>query len=511
MQYNSECNDDEVITVKNLEEKPKSKCSAEREFSERLAIRPDDVTHTNSDLQRDVDVSSIKKDFIHQKNNRKFLSNTENEQRESTVMRGEEHEDIQIEGDGSVSSSSSCEMGVPFVQTPQHQLVHRPRLTLSAFRMPAERLVDFDKDRSLAKEYELSSIIGHGATSTVRLARRKSDGTQVAIKYIAKHDMLRSRVKASHVPEWEVLDKLKCNPYIVDLLDTYETDEQIQMVMEYCDGGELYRHIEKHDSLGSESYTARVGFQMLTALNDLHSHTIVHRDVKPENILLTSSNHFKLCDFGLARSLCNGNDGDASPMSPYLRSRAYSTVGSDFYTAPEVSSREGYGTPVDIYSLGVTLYVLLCGFSPHDSENIFSGFAWSSVTQECKALLRKMLDPSPASRITAQEALQDPWILLPRTKRKMSPELFSPSKPRPVVDLELVRSRLCVEEDNSSKRRRLADEMEQFISEVADFAAAAASGVNVYSDDTVEVLAEEDDVAVLQFETASTATTLYSM
>jgi len=189
--------------------------------------------------------------------------------------------------------------------------------------------------------------------------------------------------------------------------------------------------------------------------------------------------HVKLCDFGVARLLSpledkaaaegstwvSGSDGEASPLTP--RSRSFSTVGSDYYAAPELAFGGCYDTSVDIYSLGVTLYILLCGFPPvfssssaaavdsddsdYDDFKICSGEVlfpeayWKHISEGAKVLLKAMLHPEPSRRISAREALQDSWI-----RQAAS----SPLKPRNVVaeasqqtltsplDLDLVRSQL---------------------------------------------------------------------
>jgi serine/threonine protein kinase len=171
------------------------------------------------------------------------------------------------------------------------------------------------------------------------------------------------------------------------------------------------------------------------------------RDVKAENILIasgedSSSIHVKLCDFGMARSLLSHDArshtggvgvggvavvaGDESPLTPPGRSRAYSMIGSNYYVAPEVSYGIPYDTAVDVYSLGVTLYILLCGFPPvfsnggehqqggtgttEDEVVIFPQSYWKDISDNAKNLIRKMLHPDPSVRITAKDALHDDWI-----------------------------------------------------------------------------------------------------
>jgi serine/threonine protein kinase len=416
-----------------------------------------------------------------------------------------------------------------------------------------------DPSRKISTEYDFSTsrILGHGASSTVRLAVRRRDGVQVAVKTIAKHEALRFRRMRQgarrHLDEWELLRSLKDNPHVVSLLDVFETDDEIQLVMEYCQGGELFDVIQRKrnqalDSLDkvyrySESKAARIVSQMLSVLVELHSRGIVHRDVKPENILLTNDSQVcaKLSDFGTSRELhpemdsdsCS-SDGEASPLTPQSRKRAYSAVGSNFYAAPEVRSGEGYDTAVDLYSLGVTLYVLLCGFPPsfstNDEDDVVAFPSSCDLSDDVKRLIRKMLDQDASRRITALGALQDVWIV---RQTKSSPvyvpatrTILSPSAPRPVVDMELVRSRLFKGLDSSSdeeesdergfKRRKVKDDfclsMADFIDGVASAAASAeAAAAGVFDDDDSICIVEDDDgverddLVTSPFETSFTA------
>jgi len=379
------------------------------------------------------------------------------------------------------------------------------KLTLSAYCRPENtvRLTDANPAKLIHTKYELLDpalcrTLGHGASSTVRLAYRRCDGQPVAVKTIAKHDALglwsktnrwridargslssprdgasqiRQQIKrAPRLDEVDVLASLRgiC-PNIVQLLDVYETHQEVQLVLEYCEGGDLFDCIKRRKQLelepdnseadplihGSftELETATVGKTLLDVLDTLHSKNIVHRDIKPENILLveeddpmTQLGAVKLTDFGLARLLRDDNaQSDANSevdLSFKQRSRAYSRVGSDFYAAPEVHLGSGYDTPVDIYSLGVTLYVMLCGTPPtstsffktedadlsdEDSSCVASISDESTQSSHCSAselfpleleisplaqdLIAKMIHPDPAKRIIASEALKHEWII----------------------------------------------------------------------------------------------------
>jgi calcium-dependent protein kinase len=209
------------------------------------------------------------------------------------------------------------------------------------------------------------------------------------------------------------------NPYVIELMDVFETDEELHLVTEYCEGGELFDALQKKTNRRSsfrrgrysEPQASRIANQILRALMDLHSHNIVHRDVKAENILLVNNDEsdiqVKLCDFGMARvhreSFDPPSDGESSPSTPGL---AYST------NSPPEACHGAFGPAMDVYSLGVTLYILLCGFPPVfcDDYVVFPEAYWADISDAAKATLRKMLHPDPCQRDTAADALKDPWI-----------------------------------------------------------------------------------------------------
>ena len=337
----------------------------------------------------------------------------------------------------------------------------KPRLTLSAFRRPEEtvRLTDCDSSRLLENEYNLRApgcrVIGHGAFSTVRLAIRLGDGGKVAVKSISKYDALRSRRLRRggprHLDEWEIMKKLQNNPYVLSLLDVFETDEEIHLVTEYCEGGELFDAIKRKGSKRnsfrmsrySEAQAARITSQILHALKGLHSHNIVHRDIKAENILLLNKDEsdlqVKLADFGVARLRTSatsesGSDGEASPSTPGL-------VNST--NAPPETCKEACGPAADVYSLGVTLYILLCGFPPVFCEGIveFPDAYWTDISDQAKAIVRGMLQPNPCHRTTVEAAMSDPWVRQQTTRVRRG----SIS-----ANLELVKARLFQSLDDAS-------------------------------------------------------------
>ena len=394
------------------------------------------------------------------------------------------------------SSSSNSLVADATPPLPTSCVTHSPpKLSLSAYRRPENtvRLTDADPGQHIHYKYDLLDpsvcrTLGHGASSTVQLAYRRSDGVPVAVKTIAKHAALRLWSKTNRhyagvrrnmssprdpadellqqrsrrrprVEEVDILIGLDICPDVVQLLDVYETNQEVHLVLEYCHGGDLFdcikrrrqKQLEKGPTLQgifSEAETASVAKTLLTVLGVLHQRHLVHRDIKPENILLVNEDdgngqlHVKLTDFGLARMLDGEEDGFGPTEDPAARrSRAYSRVGSDYYAAPEVYMGLGYDTPVDIYSLGITLYVMLVGtppststfsfdtdsdFSDEDSSTV-SGSEQSApssqpsrtklfppemnISSSAQELIMSMIHPEAAKRITASAALKHEWIL----------------------------------------------------------------------------------------------------
>lgn len=311
------------------------------------------------------------------------------------------------------------------------------KLTLSAYRKPEETvcLTGCDASRLLENEYNLRApgckIIGHGAFSTVRSALRITDGTKVAIKSISKFDALRARrlrrpKGSKHMDEWEIMKLLRNNPHVLTLYDVFETDEEIHLVTEFCRGGELFDAIKRKSTQRSsfrrgrfsEAQAARITNQILKAIVELHALGIVHRDIKAENILLLNNDEsdmkVKLCDFGMARLYQQtktqlpevSSDGELSPSTPGL------LFGCSVNTPPEGFHGSTIGPATDIFSLGVTLYILLCGFPPVFCENFveFPEAYWNDISEEAKDVVRSMLHHDPQQRISAVDLLKKSWI-----------------------------------------------------------------------------------------------------
>uniref|UniRef100_A0A8C3C424 Maternal embryonic leucine zipper kinase n=1 Tax=Cairina moschata TaxID=8855 RepID=A0A8C3C424_CAIMO len=261
-------------------------------------------------------------------------------------------------------------------------------------------------DEEILKYYELRETIGTGGFAKVKLGRHLLTGEKVAIKIMDKlalGDDL-PRVKT----EIDAMKNLS-HQHICRLYHVIETSKKIFMVLEYCPGGELFDYIISKDRLSEEE--ARVFFrQIVSAIAYVHSKGYAHRDLKPENLLIDEEHNLKLIDFGLCAKPKGGLDYHLNTC-----------CGSPAYAAPELIQGKAYiGSEADIWSMGVLLYALLCGFLPFDDDNVMAVYRrimrgkytipkWLSPSSTL--LLSQMLQVDPKKRITVKHLLSHPWLM----------------------------------------------------------------------------------------------------
>ncbi|KAK9743462.1 hypothetical protein RND81_03G240900 [Saponaria officinalis] len=201
--------------------------------------------------------------------------------------------------------------------------------------------------------------------------------------------------------------KLVRHPHIVRLHEVIASRTKIYIILEYITGGELFDKIVQHGRL-SELEARRYFQQLIDGVECCHNKGVYHRDLKPENLLLDSQGNLKISDFGL------------SAQPPEGVSLLKTTCGTPNYVAPEVLNHKGYdGALADIWSCGVTLYVLMAGYLPFDELDLttlyfkienadFSFPSWFSIG--AKSLIQRMLDPNPQTRIRMDEIKNDEWF-----------------------------------------------------------------------------------------------------
>lgn len=268
------------------------------------------------------------------------------------------------------------------------------------------------RKEEISKHYIIASgKLGKGSFATVKKATRRSDGKVFAVKIIKKSELKPEEIMVVH-DEVEIMHKVD-HPHCVKFIEMFETQKKLYMVMELLTGGELFdRIVEK--SYFSEKEAVNVIKSVADALMYLHRNNIVHRDLKPENLLCSSKDDdfvIKITDFGLAKFRLNAN------------ATMHTACGTPGYVAPEVLQNEAYGPEVDVWSLGVILYILLCGFPPFyharqpelykiikAGRYSFPEEYWGSISNEAKDLVSKCLTVNPKQRITPAGILAHPWI-----------------------------------------------------------------------------------------------------
>lgn len=266
-------------------------------------------------------------------------------------------------------------------------------------------------------KYELKDVLGTGAFSQVRLAESKESGKMYAIKIIdkkalkGKEDSLENEIR--------VLKRLD-HINVVKLLEAYESRTCVYLVMELVTGGELFDRIVEKGSY-SEKDAADLIKQVLSAVAYMHEEGVVHRDLKPENLLYYSpdaDSKIMISDFGLSKMEESG-----------VMATACGTPG---YVAPEVLAQKPYGKAVDVWSIGVISYILLCGYPPFYDENDANLFAqilkgefefdspyWDDISDEAKDFIRSLMCVNVEHRLTCHTALEHCWITGKQSERNI--------------------------------------------------------------------------------------------
>ncbi|KAJ8445738.1 hypothetical protein Cgig2_026065 [Carnegiea gigantea] len=272
-------------------------------------------------------------------------------------------------------------------------------------------LQDCNSDDDIHQNYTFGKELGRGEFGVTYHCTEIATGENYACKTISK-SKLRTEVDIEDVRrEVEIMRHLPKHPNIVAFKEAYEDKEAVYLVMELCEGGELFDRIVAKGHY-SERAAAQVVRTILQVVQVCHKNGVIHRDLKPENFLFSNKSEgatLKAIDFGL---------------SIFFRQdqRFNEIVGSPYYMAPEVL-RRNYGPEVDIWSAGVILYILLCGVPPFWAETEegiahaivkgvidFERDPWPRISPEAKELVQSMLDQNPYSRLSLEEVLEHPWM-----------------------------------------------------------------------------------------------------
>jgi len=257
--------------------------------------------------------------------------------------------------------------------------------------------------------YDIKKELGAGTFATVKLGVLKKTGQPYAIKIIDKATLQENR--DALLTEISILKQVD-HRHVINLKEIFETRKKLYLVMDVLDGGELFDRIVENGTF-SERDASDLSRSIIEATKYLHGLGIVHRDLKPENLLYTDKTpqaDIKIADFGLSKFIVEGE----------LLQTACGTPG---YVAPEVLLLQGYGKAVDLWSIGVIIYILLCGFPPFyaesdsdmfelikEAEYDFPSPYWDKISDSAKDLVRGLLEKNPDRRLTSEQALEHSWV-----------------------------------------------------------------------------------------------------
>lgn len=257
--------------------------------------------------------------------------------------------------------------------------------------------------------------IGKGGFGEVWKVIHKATNKLYCIKVIAKRSIVEQKMVEQMNREIEIMYKLN-HPHIVKLVSHFEDDDSFYLIMNYASKGQLYTHLKKAGRFDQKT-AAQYLRETIYALQFLHSFDppIIHRDIKPENILLDENNRVKLADFGWSNYQT-------------IDKERKTYCGTPEYLAPEMLYKKGHDKSVDIWSVGVLMFELLCGSSPFASssqEELFSNIKKHKINWPndfphlAKNLINKILKPNPNDRISLEEILSHVWF-------EQNPPLYKP-------------------------------------------------------------------------------------
>ncbi|KZV23098.1 CDPK-related kinase 5-like [Dorcoceras hygrometricum] len=273
----------------------------------------------------------------------------------------------------------------------------------------------FGFSKNFYNKYDLGEEVGRGHfgyTCKAKFKKGELKGQEVAVKVIPKAKMTTAIAIEDVRKEVKILRALTGHSNLIQFYDAYEDHDNVYVVMELCEGGELLDRILSRGGKYSEDDAKTVMMQILNVVSFCHLQGVVHRDLKPENFLFTSKDEsalLKAIDFGL---------------SDFVKpdERLNDIVGSAYYVAPEVLHRS-YSTEADVWSIGVIAYILLCGSRPFwartesgifravvKAEPTYDEQPWPTLSSEAKDFVKRLLNKDPRKRMTAAQAMCHPWI-----------------------------------------------------------------------------------------------------
>lgn len=305
------------------------------------------------------------------------------------------------------------------------------------------------REKMSIKDYESLSIIGRGAFGEVHVCRDKNTNEIVAIKKIKK-EVLSQKNQILHTRNEQMFLSNVKSEWFVELKASFQEDDYLYLVMEYLPGGDLMNLFIKKDIL-TESEARFYIAEMILSIEEIHKYDCIHRDIKPDNVLIDKNGHIKISDFGLAKiseKIFINQDEITEPKpnenQKMTHKKNYSCVGTAYYVAPEVLNKKGYDFEIDWWSVGVIFYEMLVGYAPfcskETSEVCYKIINWSKYLKipskikmsfEAEDLIRKLvnnpnvrLGKKGAEEIKTHPFFKDfPWSKVHSMKAPFVPKL----------------------------------------------------------------------------------------
>ena len=275
------------------------------------------------------------------------------------------------------------------------------------------------REKQSIHDYESIAIIGRGAFGEVHVCREKKTDKIYAVKKIKKNILILKN-QIIHVLNEQIFMSRAKSPWIVELKASFQEDDYLYLVMEYLPGGDLMNLLIKKDILTENEAKFYIS-ELILAIESIHNLDCIHRDIKPDNILIDNNGHIKLSDFGLAKISDKLYEKENEKYKNYLNEKKssdnneekmthnknFSCVGTAYYVAPEVLNKKGYDKEIDWWSVGIIFYEMLVGYAPfcskETSEVCYTVLHWKQylkipskvkISEEAQDLIFKMINNS---------------------------------------------------------------------------------------------------------------------
>jgi len=203
-------------------------------------------------------------------------------------------------------------------------------------------------------DFEVLTTLGTGTFGRVRLVKQLVSSQFFALKILKKSEIIRLK-QVAHIKSEITLLKMIQHPFVVNLIGHFQDERKLYMVLEYIHGGELFSHLRREGRF-SDDHARYYAAEIVLAFGYMHSMSIVYRDLKPENLLITTTGHMKITDFGFAKQ---------------VEERTWTLCGTPEYLAPEIIQSKGHDKAVDWWALGILCFEMLAGYPPFYDENPF--------------------------------------------------------------------------------------------------------------------------------------------